>query len=166
MKKGQMFTVDFILGLVGFIFLLLLAIKIILSILPSTAYEDVYRNNLYVSEQLVQDGYPLDSTPASVVMPGLTNNYLLNETKLALFNSISYERTKTLFRISNDYIFFFKTNDGILNLSSCLYGYPLSYNTTTCEPDLSSIHYANLVTTQRFIGYNASLVQLVVYSWN
>ncbi len=165
MSKAQMFTVDFILGLVGFIFLLLLAIKIIIDILPAGAYTELYRNNVYISDQLVLDGYPNNWSVTTVLLPGITDDYRLNLTKLTQFDALDYNHTKTLYHVTNEYIFFFKNNTQIINLTNCLHGYPLAYDALTCEPDLSSITYKHLVTTQRLVAYNASLLQLIVYSW-
>ncbi len=165
MKKGQMFTVDFILGLVGFTFLLLLAIKIFISIVPMGAYPDLYRNNIYISDQLVNEGFPENWNETMVIIPGLTDDYKLNLTKIIAHDAINYNHTKTLYHTSTEYIFFFRNNTDVINISSCLHGYPLAYNTTTCEPDLSSMSYTDLVTTTRLVAYNSSLLQLIVYSW-
>ncbi len=166
MKKGQMFTIDFILGMVGFIFLLLLAVKILISIIPVAGYEDLYRDNIYISDQLVDSGYPTNWDNTTVIISGLTDAYDINLTKLSQFDAMNYNRTKTMFHVTNEYLFYFKNLTDVLNISSCMHGYPLAHNITTCELNLSSITYDNLVQTTRLVAYNASLVQLVVYSWN
>ncbi|MCF7799121.1 hypothetical protein K9M74_04410 [Candidatus Woesearchaeota archaeon] len=164
--KGQMFTIDFILGMVGFIFLLLIAVKVLLGLIPSSEYEDLYRDNLYISDQLVDAGYPQNWNNTTVIVPGLMSASQLNITKLTQFDSLEYNRTKIIFHVNNEYLFFFKNSTDILNITTCLHGYPLLYNTTTCEPDLTTITYDNLVHTTRLIAHNNTLLQLVIYSWN
>ena len=165
MKKGQVFTTDYIIGLMIFIFMLVMGAKILVDIVPSYSYEIVYRDGLYIADLLVDEGYPSDWNSSTVVVPGVCTNFRLDKSKLVELDGIDYGRTKTLFHTEGDYLFFFKNKTEIMNISNCTYGFPISVN-SSCDPQLDTISYDHLSITERMIIYNSSVIKLVVYSWD
>lgn len=165
MKKGQIFTTDYIIGLMLFIFMLVMGAKIIVDIVPSYEYQVVYRDGLYITDLLVSDGYPIDWNDSTVVIPGICDNFRLNQSKLSELDSLSYERTKTLFHTEGDYLFFFRNKTDIINISSCVHGSSVLVN-SSCHPQLDTLSYDHLTTTQRLLIHNSSVIELVVYTWD
>jgi hypothetical protein len=170
-KRGQVWTVDFLVGFLIFIVVLLAAIKIIMSIIPSTNYDVLYKDTAHLSSTLTGKGFPNDWNETTVIIPGLGENNRLNFTKIQAFDDIAYQRTKTLMHITNDYIFFFKNSSQIINISGkCVRGYNIDYN-SNCEPDINSIEYDNLIKFERIVIFenstnNSVLISMVIYSWN
>lgn len=164
-RKGQVITIDFMVGLLFFIFMLVISTKLIVDIVPDTDFEIVYNNNIYASESLISKGFPLDWNTTNVIIPGITNHYRLNETKLTLYDQISYDKSKELLHSNTEYFFIFKNQTDVVNVSKCIHGYNISYN-ENCEPNLTTIQYSNLVKTERLLIYNSKVIQLVIYNWN
>ncbi|MCF7871939.1 hypothetical protein K9L97_02800 [Candidatus Woesearchaeota archaeon] len=165
-KKAQALTTDFIIGLLMFIFLLITAITIIVELTPNSNYETLYNNNIYISESLLTSGFPQNWNSTTAIIPGITTNQRINETKLAQFDNISYEKTKTLLHTESEYIFFFENQTGIMNISTkCTRGHPIQTD-NDCTPQLEQINYDNLAKTERFTIYKSQIVKLTIYSWN
>lgn len=164
-RKGQVFTLDFFLGLLAFIALLALGFTQLFSFLPSAAFENLYDDAVYVSNILIESGYPLDWNETNVILPGVADAHRLNITKLKSYSNLSYEHTKILLHIPSDYIFYFQNKTHNLNLSSCTYGYPI-VSDINCTPQLTSITYKNLVKTQRLLAFNGTILTMVLYTWN
>lgn len=164
-SKGQIFTIDYAIALIIFIFLILLSIKVIIGIQPKYEYDTLIRENTYISEQLVKEGYPSDWNTTNVIIPGITDNTRLNETKLSQLDNITYERLKTLMHTTSDFAFFFTNGTQNLNISNCIHGHPVE-TSSTCEINISSIEYSDLVKTERLLIHNSSIIKLVVYNWN
>ena len=163
-RKAQVFTGDFILGFLIFIGMLLIGIKLVIGIIPSTQYDILYADNTFLSEQLLQPGYPANWTTSDVIIPGLTTNNRLNLTKLQNFSALTYDQTRSLYHLTGDYIFYFKNTTDIINMTSCIYGYNIPTD-GNCTPDLSAALYDDLVKTERLIVYNSSILTMVVLSW-
>ena len=74
---------------------------------------------------------------------------------------------KVFFHVSSDYIFYFLKNNSIQTIAgTCMFGFAIATNATTCEPIFDSLGYANLVKTSRLLIYNSTIVEMVLISWN
>ena len=150
-----------------FIIIVVIAGKQLVNILPSPSYENLYDENVYLSTTLLQPGYPSDWTPGNVLIPGIASNNRMDETKLANFDTFTYDETKSFFHIASEYLFYFKNDTGIVPLvGECNFGFAVPTNMTTCEPDITSLGYANLVKTSRIVIYKSDVIEMVLYSWN
>lgn len=164
-KKGQVFTIDFILGLVGFIFLVLIAIKLIISIVPTDDFKMLNEENIYVNEMLMQEGYPDEWNTSEVIIPGITSDHRLNKTKLKEFDELRYQHTKGLFHITSEYVIQFYRNGTPLNITKCVHGYPIQTN-STCHPQFDTLTYSNFIKSERLLIYDSSIIRMVIYSWD
>ncbi|MGM5481393.1 MAG: hypothetical protein ACQESE_03200 [Nanobdellota archaeon] len=164
-KKGQVFTIDFIIGLLGFIFLVLIAFKLIVSIVPNDDFKLLNDENIFITDMLMQQGYPDNWTDSSVIIPGITTDNRLNKTKLEEYDKISYPRTKGLLHIRSDYSLAFYDGGNPINISGCVHGYSVMTN-SSCHPQFDSLSYTNFVKTERFLIFNSSIIKMVVYSWS
>jgi hypothetical protein len=164
-KKGQVWTIDFIIGLMLFIIVSLLTIKVAFSMYPSQQHIIVYRDAVHLSDALLSPGYPMNWTSSDVLLPGIASNNRINNTKLSAYRSLDYEKAKTLLHVTSDYIFFIQNRTSIMNTGQCVYGYNISTN-VNCSPLLSTINYENLARIDRMVIYNSTVVILTVYAWN
>ncbi|MGV8141516.1 MAG: hypothetical protein ACP5NW_03685 [Candidatus Woesearchaeota archaeon] len=164
-SKGQVWTVDFLLGLMLFIIVVLSSAKIIWDVYPQSKNVDVYHDAVYLSDTLLSEGYPLDWTETNVILPGVGGNNRINETKLSSLDDLDYNRLKTLLHTTSDFIFFIRNSTDILNISGCTHGYNLTTD-ATCNPNLSSITYSDLAKIDRMIIYNSTVMILTLYAWN
>ena len=169
-KKGQIWSIDYIIGLMLFIIMLFIAIKILVSIYPSEDYSLAYRDAVYISDNLMKEGYPINWTAADVIILGVAKNNRIDIDKLSRFSDIDYYRTKTLFHMTSDYVFFIHNSTAIINntqtnTTQCIYGFNISVN-ADCTPKLETLQYSNLVKIDRVVIYDSAVVQLTVYTWN
>jgi len=164
-KSAQGFTIDYIIGLFIFIFLVVVASKLFISIAPDFSYETTYKNNVYLADTLLGQSYPLNWNDSNVILPGIANNDVrINTTLLSRFDNLSYAKTKTLFNLENEYLFFFKNKSGIINMSHCVYGYPIIVN-SSCYPQLDKITYKHLTFVKRLVILEGKVAEMYVYVW-
>lgn len=166
-RKGQVFTFDYIAGFIMFVIIAIIAGKQLVNIIPSDSYNQLYEENIYFSTTLLQSGYPEDWDTSNVLIPGLTTDNRLDTSKLANYDSLTYDEGKSYFHIINNFIFHFKFNDSIIYIDGeCSFGFPLPTNTTTCEPQFDTIAYTNLVKSTRLLIYNGTIIEMELFSWN
>lgn len=164
-RKGQGFTIDYIVGLIIFIFLVVVAAKLFIDIIPDTGYETTYKNNIFLADTLLDNGYPDNWNSSTVILPGIADNQVrINSTLLSRFQNLSYSRTKTLFHIESEYMFFFQNSSGILNLSSCVYGYPAPVD-ENCTFTLDADTYDHLTKIKRLVIVDGRVAEMYVYVW-
>jgi len=158
---------DFIIGLMLFVVMVLISVKIIFDMYPSQDSIIVYRDAVHLSDNLLSAGYPSNWTGdlTSVVLPGIAENNRINNTKLAQFKNIDYYRAKTLMHVTSDYIFFIRNSTNIVNTGQCIYGYNLATD-ANCNPILTTKQYDNLARIDRVVIYNSTVMLMTVYTWN
>ena len=165
-NKGQVFMMDYILGMLMFFALAIMGVMLIIQILPNESYEQLYQENNYISQMLTGAGYPLNWTNDTVIIPGIADDYRLNLTKVYYHDIIEYEELKSYFQLTSDYLYYFENNTHILNLSNCTHGYNVTLVPGTCKPNMTTIEFDNLVRTTRLLAHNGTMVRFVIYSWN
>ena len=150
-----------------FIIIVVIAGKQLINIIPSNDYNQLYDENIYFSSALLQPGYPDDWSPSNVLVPGIATSNRLDADKLDSLNSFTYDEIKSYFHLINEFVFFFEVNNTKLPIDGeCNFGYPIPTNSTTCEPDFEILGYNNLVKSSRLLIYNASIIEMELYSWN
>lgn len=166
-KQGQVWTLDFIIGLMLFMLMIFISVKIVFDMYPSADNLIVYRDAIHLSGNLLSEGYPSDWTGNlnTVVLPGIAENNRINNTKLSKFKDIDYYRAKTLMHVTSDYVFFIRNSTNIINTGQCIYGYPLTTD-ANCNPILTTEQYENLVRIDRVVIYNSTVVMMTIYTWN
>lgn len=165
-KKAQVWSVDFLAGFILFMVVLLLSIAMIFNAISSTRYQELYSDGVHITSSLMSAGGPSDWNQTSVIIPGISNNNRLNFTKLEMYENLTYHNTKSLLHTPNDFLFFFKNKTGIINTTSCIYGYEDVFVDTDCEPIIGTLDYSNLVKFERILIINSSLSTMVLYVWN
>jgi hypothetical protein len=166
-KSGQVWTLDFIIGLILFVLILIISLKILFNMYSSSDDLIAYRDAVHLSDNLLSVGYPSNWTYnlTTVVLPGISENNRINITKLEKFNEVDYYRAKTLMHVTSDYIFFIRNSTVIINTGHCIYGYNVATD-AECNPLLSTLHYNNLARIDRVIIYNSTIMLMTVYTWN
>jgi len=164
-KKGQVWTTDYVIGLMLFILVLIITVKMVISIQPSQDQIIVYRDAVHLSDAILSKGYPANWTTTDVLLPGIADNNRINNTKLLQFQNMEYGQTKILMHTISDYLFFIKNGTGIINTGKCVYGYNITTN-INCEPQLNTIKYENLAKIERMVIYNSTVVVMTIYAWN
>ncbi len=164
-KNGQVWTIDFLVGLTLFIIVSLITVKIAISAYPSQDNIQVYRDAVHLSDALLSQGYPINWDTNTVLLPGMGYNNRIDTTLLVKFSDLDYYRTKTLLHVDSDYIFFIHNGTNVLTGERCVYGYNITTD-VNCTPLLTTIDYANLAKIDRLIIYNSSVAIMTVYTWN
>ena len=163
-RRAQIWYMDFVLGITAFLLMLAVFMAYIDTPVDTRTLEDILSEAGAISESLVGTGYPVGWTNDTVQRIGITDGaQRVNETLLARFANMSYDRAKGLFGTKYDYVVFFANKAGtrlIIN-GTCLYGY--GSNGTDCEPDIDA---NNLVKVERVIILNSTARKLVIYAWN
>ncbi len=166
-RNAQVWTIDFIAGLLLFIVALFLGLQVILSMTATDTYSGLYRDGVHLSTTLLTPGYPEAWNITQVIVPGLVTVNTTNRidpVKLQELDAMSYGRSKVLFRISHEYIYFFRNNTNVINITRCVHGYAFPVN-PDCTPNLSTLQYKQLVRIDRLVIYNSTPVMMVIYTW-
>lgn len=166
-RKSQVWSIDYIIGLLIFIVIVLISIRLILNITSDNDDAALYKDAVHLSDILMNPGSPPNWDVANVTIPGLTYanaSSKLDLNKIILLDSIGYDRTKVLFHISHDYLYFFENKTGAINIAGCSHGYTVGY--IDCKPDISNIDFDDLVKINRIITYNSTLITLTIYVWS
>jgi hypothetical protein len=162
-KKAQVWTIDFVIGLLIFLVLLFTAIALIRDYVnEKDTYSDVKKEAQHVSSILVSEGLPSDWTNDTVTLPGITNNNRVNLTKLTEYDNLSYAHSKILLQTKGEFIFYFYNGSSIINQTKCFRGYNLTSGCIFSAP----ANAKNLATMERFVILNSKIVKLVVVSWD
>ena len=163
-KKGQVWTVDFILGLMLFLFTIIIVVRILFNIVVPDTYEPVYRDAVYLSDKLLSPGYPENWTVNNVIIPGIATQNRIDISRLSKYGQIEYGESKTLMHITSDYIFLFRNSTSIVNTGQCVYGYNISVD-ADCNPILTTITYKDLIHIERVVIYNSTPMIMTIYEW-
>jgi len=113
-KKSQAWGIDLIIAVI--IFTAGIAYFYLYSLNTSASeekFEAISNEGKLVSSILLSDGEPIDWNAGNVRKLGILSNNEINETKLEMFYDIAtsdYPRTKMLFNIKYDYLFFLSEN--------------------------------------------------------
>lgn len=161
-KKGQVWTLDFVIGLIIFLALLGLSFFIIRgSFNEKDTYTETVRDSDHVAAMLLGES-DSNGTILNLNSVKIAENNRINDTKLKNFSDINYNRTKILFQISGDYVFYFYNGTMINYNNSCFRGYNLTPDCTLNIPLTAN----NIAKTERIVILNSSIVKMIVISWN
>jgi hypothetical protein len=164
-KNGQIWTTDFVIGLLLFMLVVLITVKVAFTMYPSQKHIEVYRDAVHLSDALLSQGYPSNWTTSNVLIPGIAENNRINNTKLLAMTNLNYSTAKTLLHITSDYLFFIKNSTAIINTGQCVYGYNIGTD-ADCNPILTGLNYDDLVKIERLVIYNSTVVIMTVYTWD
>lgn len=122
MKRGQMFTMDLILGL-------LIMIGALLALLVYTPSERApFRDDLERMSVLMSEGVPANWTTASVSVPGFLSDGAFNETKITAFSNLTLAEQRSLLGVVTHMQIRFIVNSTSHSLcASCGESVPVSY---------------------------------------
>ncbi len=163
-KLSQMWTTDFIIGIMIFLVMIIVFYFYTLNIVPEYYITDKISDANTISSSLISEGFPTDWDHLNVIRIGLTNNNnILNETKVYEFSQIGYADTKSLFPAINDYYVFFKFKNGSLVTINGITGIGKP------GTDPNNISSDELIQLTRFVSYKINnkvhLIKMVVYVW-
>ncbi len=133
MKKGQIFTIDFMVSIVVFIIVLITIIStwyfIDLHIKEVESRRDMHSVSLSVSDALVRSGgYPLDWNSTNVQSIGLAKEeYVLDLQKIISLMGMDYDSARSIMRLGNYHLFMYITDLNGYNVSTGVLRSPVVY---------------------------------------
>lgn len=158
-SKGQVWTIDFIIGMLIFIGLICTVAFIIRGALANEdKYTDVLRESDHIASLLMGETESNGTLANSVK---ISEHSRINETMLRNFSDIEYNRTKLLLQTSGDYVFYFY-NGSIMNYSGCFRGYKLEPDCELAIPSSAK----NIAHSERIVILNSTIVRLDIITWN
>ena len=164
MKKAQVWSIDFVVGLSLFSLLIVVTTYFLINSNQDNSFEIMHREASYLSNTIISSGTPDEWNETTVIVPGILSDGRLDFEKLAFLNSLSYETLKSLYSVRADFAFFFRNKTDYFEVGDqCSYGYNLP--SIDCIPDLSALNYDDLVVINRFIPINNSIKNVVLYVW-
>jgi len=158
-KKGQVWTLDYITGLLLFLTILITAFVIMKGYMSEKdTFKETARESDHIAAELLSNQEPNASSNTGLT---IAENNRINITKLNEFDLISYEQKKTIFQTSGEYVFYFY-NGTIINETTCFRGYTFSEDNCTLQipPDAS-----NIAKTERLVILKSEIVKLIVITW-
>ena len=164
MRRAQTWVFDYLAGFLMFVFLLFLSINLFQSIDARSDFDVVSREVDRVSVSLMSEGFPHNWSSVSVASPGILSDGKVNLSKLALFDSLGYSRSKSLMQVTGEYLFYFKNESGVMSVGGlCVRGmHPAPFD---CIVPEVSYFYEDLAWTERIVVLDSKIVSLVVVVW-
>jgi hypothetical protein len=120
--KGQVLTIDLILGLL-IITVTLLSVVLFLPVNEAPFVDDANRMLVLMSE-----GVPPDWNNTTVIIPGFLTDNRFNATKIEYFNNFTYDEQRALLNIRSDFNITFSQNNTTLAMCLSCGQQPLSYD--------------------------------------
>jgi hypothetical protein len=161
-KKGQIWTLDYMIGLLIFIAALFMAIALMTGFMDEKdTYKETTRNSDHIAATLLSEQIPAINN-SNVSLLKISENNRINKSKLQSFDTLTYEQKKLLFQNTGDFVFYFY-NGTIINETSCFRGYNISTGNCTLEIPTSA---SNIAKTERLVILNSQIVKMIVISWN
>lgn len=164
-NNAQVWTLDLIVGVTVFLFLIMVYLIFTNNISASSAsnFNEIYSDIVVVSDTLMSTGSPQNWTDGSVIEAGITDGkQRLSITKLQNLSSLDYSRLKTLLKTRYDYLIFFENrSSGLMNLSNVEYiGKP-----GLTKENLKDADPYTIVSIRRFLIYESDIITMVIYLW-
>lgn len=128
-------------------------------------FDTLVEDTEHLATGLLSTGTPFDWNETSVETAGITDGEMrLNVTKLGRLMNLS---ANNAFASNANYLIYLKDDKGILNLSGC------ALSNTAVSPEATSLEYCNditidanqLVSSERLLFHNGSIIHLVVQTW-
>jgi hypothetical protein len=160
-KKGQIWTIDYMIGMFIFIATLLAAIFLMRGLMnEKDTFKETARESEHIASILLSEQIP-NSSFSNLSALKIAENNRVNITKLQAFDNISYAQKKTLFQNSGEFTFYFY-NGTIINQTTCFRGYNFTIDNCTLQIPENAI---NIAKTERLVILNSQIVKLVVITW-
>lgn len=159
-RKGQVWTLDYITGLLIFLTVLITAIVIMKGYASEKdTFKETARESDHIAAELLNNQERNISSNMSLL--SIAENNRINITKLNEFDLISYEQKKTMFQASGEYVFYFY-NGTIINETVCFRGYNFSVDNCTLQIPQDA---NNIAKTERLVILQSEIVKLIVLTW-
>ncbi len=116
-----------------------------------------------ITNLLLNSGYPPNWNLSNVIIIGLTDQGILNESKVYQFSLIEYQSTRSLLSTKyNYYVFFELLNDTQLNIGNVTGIGKSGVNSTNI---LIVENPLNVIKIDRLVVYNATMIRMKLYIW-
>jgi hypothetical protein len=162
-KLAQTWILDYIAGFLIFVFLLFISVNLFKSVDARSDYAVVSREVDVASSSLLSAGFPRDWNVSFVSFPGLTTDDRLDLSKLAEFDSLGYERSKSLLRITGEYLFYFENASGIMEVGGeCVRGF---VDFKSCSRPDFSLYHSDRAWAERIVVLDSQIVSLIMVVW-
>lgn len=122
----------------------------------SQGFESIKREGNLIADSLMSEGFPLNWNENNVQRIGIVDDGRINQTKLDEFYSLvesDYLRTRSLFRVTNDYYVKFVPGVGVDGAQIEMIGLP-------------PVNSDNMARISRVIIYDGDVITLEVIVWN
>lgn len=165
-KKAQAWSIDLIAGITIFLIAITSYFIFVNNLPKENNLSNIYDEAVIVSDKLLSIGSPENWTYQNIEQPGITDGeYRLNSSKLKNLSAIEYSRLKLLLNTKYDFLIYFQDKDkNTLNISGIKY---ISKTHSLNKTNIEEIEDTkNMISIRRFLVYNKSIVQMVLYSWD
>ena len=158
-KKGQVWSLDFVVALVIFSIALYFFYSYGAASLETQneEIEEMFIQAEQLSQNLISSGYPNNWTNSSVISIGLTDGETrLEVNKIAEFSKMNYQDAKNLLSSKYDFQVKFKDkNNQTLEIA----------NNTILGKNMTSEDPNNIIPIKRFLFYNTEIITMEVLVW-
>ncbi len=158
-KKGQVFTIDFLLALLIFIATIIMSLKLVLNTANDDDYQILQLEARAISDNLMTEGLPTDWNSTNVLLPGILTDKKLSISKLQSLKELGYNNVSGLLNARKNFYFYFANSSSILNITFCGFG---AINETCSPPEINS---KNIVRLDRIVLHEQKAVKMVMLVW-
>jgi hypothetical protein len=165
-KKSQIWSLEFIVGLLIFISALFTFYKysINLSDIQEITQKELILDAKTIANYLMSEGMPSDWNSSNVILVGLTDGeHRLVEAKVGNFSEMDYTAAKNLFCVMNDYYVYFEDKNGsVVSVNGIIgVGKPGVTKDNLNDTEKPS----DVIKIFRFAMYNSTIVRIGIYIW-
>ena len=160
-KKAQSWYIDYIVGFIIFVLGMLIFLQYSPNIIKSDLNEKILDSEI-LSDILISEGVPNDWNSTNYFQIGLTNNYVLDLSKLKELKKLDYYELKSSLPINSDFYFQFNTNILLEEGEFVSYGKPGANKNNIKE----LFNPNQIISVERFIAHDGEIIKLELLVWS
>jgi len=164
--KGQLWSIDFIVGSVLFILMVIAFFNQLGNTqAPESVSHDLLREAMDTSGLLLTEGLSRDWNGSDVLLLGITDgSYRISHSKWNDAAQMNYSAVRSALRLTHNTFIFAEDKDGCQVTALPPIGEGM--NITQACPIALSMDVSNLVPVRRVAIYNGSATKISIYAWD
>lgn len=163
-SKGQVATVDFIIGFVIMTSALVIAANLVVTMNHDDGFERLRKESQAIADTLLSEGYPTGWNQTTVIKAGLLTQNRLNTTKQQMLDNYTYSELKQVLGAGAEVYWYYQNASDIVIINACGHGSPNVSVQADCTPTINADN--NLLRTDRLVAYQGRIISMVIMTWD
>jgi hypothetical protein len=160
-RKGQVSTVDFIIGITVMIMAIVMVSSLVISSQKPSEYALVQKAAFAASDQLMTQGIPITWSATNVTALGVLSGSVLDADKWVAAQGISSQRLNQMLSPQMHVYAYLENASSVVRIGSC--GLGVATVDALCKPSFAA--KGDMVSVTRYVAFNSTIMRLVVVVW-